>query len=145
MSKQPLIVERVYNAPVARVWQAITDITQMRQWYFNMSDFRPEVGFEFQFEGCSESETYVHHCKVLAVIPHQKLVYSWTYVGHEGYSEVSWELYPEGDNTRLILTHSGLESFPDKPDFAVSSFTQGWTEILGKQLKEFVEEANVVS
>ena len=31
-------MERVYNAPVERVWSAITDKDQMKQWYFDSPD-----------------------------------------------------------------------------------------------------------
>jgi uncharacterized protein YndB with AHSA1/START domain len=140
MNNQPLVVERTYDAPVSRVWQAITNIEQMRQWYFDIADFRPELGFEFQFSGCSDNEEFIHHCRVTAVIPEKKISHTWVYEGHEGSSEVTWELFPEGDKTKLVLTHTGLESFPNKPDFAVSSFSAGWNDILGRSLKEFVEK-----
>ena len=143
MNSEPLIVERTYDASVGKVWKAITDLAQMRQWYFDLSAFRPEVGFEFQFTGESDCKSYIHHCRVTAVIPERKISYTWKYEGFEGNSEVSWELFPEGDKTRLVLTHTGLESFPDKPDFAVSSFTDGWNHILGKSLKEYVENIAV--
>ena len=44
-----VVVERTLNAPVAKVWKALTDVDQMRQWYFDLKKFRPEVGFEFEF------------------------------------------------------------------------------------------------
>src|SRR5207253_1488269 len=44
-----VVIERTYNAPIAAVWQALTDVDQMRQWYFALKEFRPEVGFEFEF------------------------------------------------------------------------------------------------
>jgi len=46
---EAIVIERTFNAPVARVWQALTDVDQMRQWYFDLKEFRPEVGFEFGF------------------------------------------------------------------------------------------------
>jgi hypothetical protein len=49
-------------------------------------------------------------------------------------------LFVEGDTTRIKLTHKGLYTFPlDDPDFAKASFAQGWNELIGKLLKEFVE------
>ena len=143
MSNKPLVVERTYNATPDRVWQALTDPEQMRQWYFDLADFRPEVGYEFEFAGCSESEEYIHLCRVLTVIPERKLTHSWTYKGYEGYSEVSWELFPEGSKTRVVLTHTGLESFPHKPDFAISSFSEGWTDFLHNKLESYLAELNV--
>jgi uncharacterized protein YndB with AHSA1/START domain len=47
----PIIVERTYNAPIAKVWSAITDRDEMKKWYFDLAEFKPEPGFEFQFYG----------------------------------------------------------------------------------------------
>jgi len=75
------------------------------------------------------------------VIVGKKLVYSWRYDGYEGNSIVTFELFEEGNTTRVKLTHAGLETFPkDKPDFARESFVKGWTYIIGTSLKDFVEK-----
>ena len=46
----------------------------------------------------------------------------------------------EGKQTILKLTHRGIHSFPDHPDFATESFAQGWNELIGTLLKNIVEE-----
>lgn len=140
MKAEPFVIERVYNAPAEKVWHAITDREAMKQWYFDIKEFKPEPGFEFQFEGGTEEKSYVHLCKITEVIPNKKLTYSWRYEGYEGNSFVTWELFPEGNRTRVRLTHEGLETFPaSNPDFAKSNFEQGWTDILGDMLRKFVE------
>jgi len=141
MKNEPFEIERTLNAPVERVWKAITDKDQMKQWYFNLAEFKPEVGFEFTFEGGAEDKTYVHLCKILAVEPNKKLQHTWTYDGYEGYSVVTWELTREGNSTHVKLTHEGIDSFPaNDPNFARESFAKGWTYIVGTSLKEFVEK-----
>ena len=138
-SAEALVIERTFDAPVARVWQALTDVEQMRQWYFDLKQFKPEVGFEFGFLVEHEGNTYDHRCKVTEVIPQEKIAYTWRYEGHEGNSLVTIELSPEGDKTRLKLTHTGLETFPKTPAYARKNFEAGWTEIIGSELKKFVE------
>lgn len=136
---QSVIVERVFNAPVMKVWNAITDRDQMKQWYFDIKAFRAEVGFKFDFEGGDGTTTYRHLCEITEVIQNQKLTYSWRYANEEGISFVTFELFEEAANkTRLKLTHTGLESFPKKPEFARKNFEQGWTEIIGKSLPAFL-------
>jgi uncharacterized protein YndB with AHSA1/START domain len=135
----PLVIERTFDAPVDRVWQAIADKEAMKQWYFNLDDFRPEVGFEFGFDVEHEGKQYLHRCKVTEVTRKKKLAYTWRYDGYEGISLVTFELFPEGNRTRLRLTHDGLESFPKLPDFARASFTAGWTSLIGTSLKDYVE------
>jgi uncharacterized protein YndB with AHSA1/START domain len=144
MQTQPVIIERTYNTPVDKVWKALTDRDQMKQWYFDIAAFKPEVGFEFTFNGGKDDKVYVHLCKVTEVIPGNKLKHSWAYKGYDGISFVTWELSEEDNSTRVKLTHEGLETFPpDNPDFAKENFVQGWTYILGTSLKNYLEKADV--
>jgi uncharacterized protein YndB with AHSA1/START domain len=136
---EPLVIERTFNAPAARVWRALTNKDEMKRWYFDLKEFKAEVGFEFQFTVEHESFKYAHHCKIKEVIPGKKLVHSWRYDGYEGDSQVTFELFAEGNQTRLKLTHEGLESLPKISAFARTNFMEGWTQIIGSSLKEFVE------
>jgi uncharacterized protein YndB with AHSA1/START domain len=142
MKNSQFIIERVLNAPVSKVWRAITNKEDMKKWYFDLSEFKPEVGFEFSFPGQGhQGEKYIHHCQVTEVVKEKKLVYSWAYEGFPGISYVHFELFAEGDHTRIRLTHEGLETFPqNNSDFARESFAAGWTELIGALLKNFVEK-----
>ena len=142
MKTEPLVIERTFNAPVSKVWKAITDNNEMKKWYFDLKEFKPEVGFEFTILGGKDpNKPYLHLCKVTEVVEKKKLIYSWRYDGYEGNSFVTFELFEEGNKTRVKLTHEGLETFPqNNPDFARGNFEEGWTHIIGKSLKEFVEE-----
>ena len=141
MKNEPFVIEHTYNAPVEKVWQALTNRDQMEQWYFKLKEFKPEVGFVFEFEGGPPEKIYVHHCQITEIIPNKKLSHSWTYVGYTGESFVTWELFDEGGKTRVKLTHAGLETFPaDNTDFARKNFEMGWTDITGTALKNFVEK-----
>ncbi len=133
-----LVFERFYQAPLALVWQAITNREAMKRWYFDLADFQPRVGFEFQFVVEHEGKTYDHRCQVTEVIPRKKIAYTWRYHGHTGDSLVAFELFPEGGQTRLRLTHEGLGNFPSLPEFARAKFQQGWTHILDEGLKGFL-------
>jgi uncharacterized protein YndB with AHSA1/START domain len=135
----PFTIERVISAPVNKVWKAITDKDQMKHWYFNLPDFKPLVGTEFRFSGGPEDRQYLHICKVTEVIENKKISYTWRYDGYEGNSEVTFELFPEGEKTRVKLTHAGIETFPKIADFARENFEGGWTELIGKLLPDFVE------
>ena len=141
MNSAPFVIERLLDAPVEKVWKAITDKDQMKEWYFDLAEFRAEPGFQFQFEGGTEDRSYLHLCTITEIIPNKKLQYTWRYDGYEGNSVVTFELFAEGDKTRLKLTHAGLETFPaNNPDFAKKNFETGWTEIIGTSLKRFVEK-----
>lgn len=141
MNSTPFIIERTFNVNAATVWKALTDNDHMKQWYFQLPEFRPEVGFEFSFTGGKREEQYLHLCKVTQVIPGKKITYSWRYDGYEGISFVSFELFAEGEKTRLKLTHEGLENFPaSNPDLAAANFAAGWTSIIGTSLNNYLEK-----
>ena len=138
---EPFIKEVVVKAPVQKVWKAITDKDEMKNWYFDLDEFRPEVGFEFQFYGGVEDRRYLHLCKITEVIENQKITYSWKYDGYVGESFVTFELFEEGEKTKVRLTHAGVETFPqDNPDFAKENFVEGWNMIIGTLLKNYIEK-----
>lgn len=141
METKPLIVERTYNAPIEKVWKAITNRDQMKEWYFDLKEFKAEKGFKYSFSGGDEHKQYMHHCEIVEVDPPNELSHSWTYESNPGYSVVTWELFDESGQTRVKLTHDGLPSFSNgDANFEVQSFTKGWNSILGESLRKFVEE-----
>src|SRR5258708_3090136 len=106
---EAVVFERTFTARGGGVWKGVNDVEEMRQWYFNLKQFKAEVGFEFEFVVEHEGTTYHHLCKVTEVIPQKKIAYTWRYKGHEGDSLVTFELAAVGDKTRLKLAHEGLD------------------------------------
>ena len=141
-NEEPIIVEQTFNTSVDAVWNAITGIDQMRKWYFeSISSFKPEVGFETQFNINSQDNNFLHKWKVTEVVPLKMLAYNWKYEGISGDSFVKFELFEENKLTKLKLTHQVLENFPDDiPEFKRESGVEGWTFFIGKSLKEFLEK-----
>ncbi len=143
MNNRPLIIEQEFNAPIALVWRAITENEFMKKWYFDISDFKPEVGCKFHFEGGEEGKRYLHVCEVLEVIPYKKLKYSWKYEGYTGLSFVTFQLSSVGEKTRLKLIHEGLETFTN-PDFIRDNFVGGWKYLIHESLKEYLENGKAL-
>lgn len=136
---QSLVVERTFNAPVAAVWKAITDKDAMKQWYIDLPEFRAELGFAFEFLGGDGTVMVNHKCVVTEATAEKKLSYSWRFEGYEGDSLVSFELFPEGNQTRLRLTHTGLHTFPKIDSFKRENYAKGWTALVDSSLKNFLE------
>lgn len=140
MKNEPFVKERTFNAPVSKVWKAITDKNDMKQWYFEVEKFEPVIGFEFKFLAGAEDRKYLHLCKITEAIPGRKRTYSWKYDGYVGESFVTFELFEDGGKTKLKLTHEGLETFPaDNPELKRENFAEGWTQIIDTSLKDFLE------
>jgi len=138
MKTEPVVVEKLINATAERVWQAITDNDQMKQWYFDIKEFKPEVGFEFHFYG--DKDKYPTTAKVVKVEPNKTLAYTWNLDENPGISTVTWQLFAQDGKTLVRITHEGLENIQGNGDrnFEKSSFVQGWTHFIGK-LYDFVE------
>ena len=139
---EPIIIEQTFHRSIETVWNAITVIEQMRQWYFeNIPSFEPEVGFETQFNVQSQDRNFLHVWKVTEVVPLKMITYNWKYKGYPGDSYVMFELFKQNNLTKLRLTHQVQESFPeDIPEFARESGVEGWTFFISKRLKEFLEK-----
>jgi len=136
---EAVVIERTLNAPVASVWSALTDVDQMRQWYFDLKEFKPDVGFEFEFIVEHEGMKYHHLCRVTEVSPQKRIAYTWRYKDEPGDSLVTFELFSEGENTRVKVTHTGIDTFPKTPAYARKNFENGWTQFIGTELRQFVE------
>lgn len=137
-----VVVERIFDAPPELVWQAITDPDMMRQWYFDLAEFRAEAGFQFEFTaGATEGTQYRHICEVTEVVPGRKLTYSWCYDRYGGLSHVTFALTPDNGGTRLKLSHTGLDTLAaEHPDFAADNFRIGWNQIINVSLHDLLAQ-----
>lgn len=142
INSEPIIVEQSFDTSINNVWDAITKLDQMRQWFFeNIESFKPEVGFETQFNVQSESRDFLHIWKITGVDTKKKIVYDWRYDGISGAGVVIFELFEQGNQTKLRLTNRGLESFPkDIPEFTRESCIEGWDYFIRNRLKDFLNK-----
>ncbi|RZL41938.1 MAG: SRPBCC domain-containing protein [Pedobacter sp.] len=142
MKTDSLIVEHTYNKPAAKIWNALTNNLEIKKWYFQLKNFKPEVGFKFDFlGGPEEGPHFLHLCEITQLVEGKKLAYTWRYDGYPGNSEVSWELFEKSGQTRVVITHTGLESFAENgKDFSKDSFKGGWTYFLNDALKNYLEQ-----
>jgi uncharacterized protein YndB with AHSA1/START domain len=136
---RPIIVEQYFDKPVNIMWEAITDERQMRKWFFeNIPSFQPVAGFETEFNVVSGERNFLHQWKVTEVVPEKKITVNWKYPDYPGNADVSFELFPEGKGTRLVLTNTGQESFPaDIPEFRRESCEGGWNYFIRQRLVEY--------
>lgn len=138
----PVIVEQTFNASIVKVWEAITELNQMKQWFFeNIGSFEAKVGFETQFEVHVENRTFTHLWKITEVIPHKKITYNWKYKEYEGDSFVTFELFKKNSQVELKLTHTVVEEFPNNiPEFSRESCLGGWNYFIKEQLRNYLNE-----
>jgi uncharacterized protein YndB with AHSA1/START domain len=83
--------ERRLDHAIDRVWRAVTEPSELAQWFVSEVSWTPEVGEEFEAGG----ETG----RITAVEPPRLLAWTW------GVEEYSFELTPDGDGCLLAFTH----------------------------------------
>lgn len=139
---KPVIIEQSFEKPIEAVWQAISQLDQMRQWFFNnIPAFLPEAGFELQFNVQSGERNFLHQWKLLEVSPPQKIVYNWSYKEYPGNAMVSFELFEGEKGTLLRLTHIVTIDFPqDIPEFKRASCIGGWAYFIQNRLKAYLDK-----
>lgn len=130
------------NAPIETVWDFITDQRKIAQWLMP-NDFAPVQGhcFNMQCEPMDGSNGIVE-CVVEECQPPSRLVYSWTIDKPPITTLVEIQLNTENNGTRLKLVHSGWEQLSEQDSHVRDRHDQGWTFLLGQQLKSLTENQN---
>ena len=108
---KPILVEHTFDVSVQKLWQAITDHSQMVRWFFeNIPEFEAATGFKTSFPVQSGDRTFTHEWEILEAIPGKRIKYKWCYGEYDGKGYVTFELLEKGTHTVLKLTSEGLET-----------------------------------
>lgn len=128
------------NAPIDRVWKALTDQEELATWMLVPTDFKPEIGREFTFTGMAdENSDGVIRCKVKEMVKNKKLVFTWNSALIKAETLVTIELDAKGAQTQLTLVHSGWEKLPANAEIVRGHHDEGWDLRLNEKIKELVE------
>lgn len=143
-------LERLLDASPETVWRYLTEAKLREQWFMGGSDAGPGSEFDLVVDHDKLSEDEVpypesHECfkgavwseKVIRFDPPRLL--ETTFQGGKN-GTVTYELFPEGGRTRLVLTHGGIVSASGFQDFG-----GGWTshltvlqeKLAGRRVRDF--------
>ena len=154
-SKDAVVIERIFEAPVALIWQMWTQADHFQKWYGPKGASVPVAEIDLHIGGkrlvCMEMQrpdgamqmwTAGKHTEVL---PHKRLVFTEGMSDEKGnllppsamgmpgdkpmVTEVTVELEDLDGRTKMVLTHAGVP--------AGSPGESGWNQALDK-LKEYV-------
>ncbi len=132
--------ELLIPQPREQVWRAITDSATLAEWMFP-NDFEPRVGHHFTFRVPPNPKAgfdgLVVRCEVLECEPPHRLAFSWSAGGPVENTQVSFQLEPDGDGTRLVFEHSGFDLSQPWGEQAFQGAEFGWAKML-KQLAAVV-------
>lgn len=143
-------LERMLDAPVDTVWRYLTEGELRGQWFAGGSDVA-EVGdleLVFDHDNLSADDVpypadyakykgAVNREKVVRFEPKRVLAHTF---GEGRNGVATFELFPEGEMTRLVLTHSGIQSPTGGLDFG-----SGWNshltvleeKLAGRSVRDF--------
>lgn len=137
-----------FQAPPSTVWDYLTKPELMSLWLMN-NDFQPVIGHDFQFNTNpvpSLDFDGIVYCKVLEIIPHKKLTYSWKCGPGKGIisidSLVVWTLLETNDGTQLTLENSGFKEMDNFNINIYNAMNQGWLQNMQK-IPALIETAKV--
>ncbi|WHO37379.1 SRPBCC family protein [Sphingobium sp. AP49] len=128
-------------APIARVWDALTDHEKFGIWFQVALDQpfavgRPSTG-HMTYPGY---EDYRWEARIVAIEPMIRFAYEWPATGGDkalmdsGVPVAEWTLVefvlePAGDGTRLTVTESGFDQVPEpRRTNVMRSNDGGWAE-----------------
>ena len=105
--------ELVIGAPVSRVYDAITDMRQISQWFPDVVSLEPKINGKiiFRVPGTSSNIFDVIEGRITELEKNKKLAYTWSHpdVPNFPLTEVSWNLEQVGkDRTRVVIVHFGF-------------------------------------
>ena len=129
------------NAPASKVWDALTNPGLIKQYLYGTevtSDWK--VGSPITYRGEWEGKSYEDKGEILQIEPDKLLISTfWSSLAGlpdlpENYKTVRYELFPQGDGTKLTITQ-GNNATQEEADHS----TQNWTTVLDK-LKELLEK-----
>lgn len=134
------------NAPVSRVWDALTDPRIIRKYFFGTEasdDFRE--GGTVTYKGVHEGKTYQDKGKITEFIPERKMTIDhWSSRSgkpdsSENYSTHSYCLTPSANKTKLVLAQEDTY----KSDESRAKAWSHWDVVI-EGLKKIVEGAPVL-
>ncbi|RED58078.1 SRPBCC family protein [Cohnella lupini] len=125
----------LFNAPVQKVWAAVSTTEGIAAWFMPPIGFIPEVGNEFHLDAGPYGKS---PCKVTVVDPPNRLSFTW---GKDW--TLTFELEEKGDQTEFTLIHSGWNAdmqteFGEPHDLVRERMNGGWVGLVRK-LGTYVE------
>ncbi|WP_225830518.1 SRPBCC domain-containing protein [Streptomyces sp. NK08204] len=121
-----IICEKFLPHPPAAVWRALTDPGVHARWWA-AGDIEPVVGHRFTLDMGSFGS---RPCEVTEVEEQRLLAYRFA----EGSLDttITWTLRPEGEGTRLVLTHAGFDLDSPMGRQAYDGMGKGWPHVLDR-------------
>jgi uncharacterized protein YndB with AHSA1/START domain len=132
------------EAPLERVWTALTDESLVAQWLGCMG-FKSEIGHVFYMQqdrskAAAGDTSGATHCELLKLDAPNEMLFSW-YFPDFPKTHVSIRLTSTETGTRADLLHSGWDQFDAQQIRSIRDGLEGgWKSFVLPQLKRVAEQ-----
>ena len=120
------------NAPVSKVWQALTDPAMIKEYLFGtntISDWKK--GSSITYSGVWEGGQYEDKGKIIDIVP-EKLLHTTYFSGLSGkedkpenYANVIYEVTPQSGSTAVTITQDNIDD-----EKGVEHMKKNWEMVL---------------
>ena len=125
------------NAPVNKVWEALTNPSLIKQYLFGTNTITDwKKGSPITYEGEWEGKAYKDKGQIVDIIP-EKLLHTtyWSSIGGkedkpENYNNVIYEVKPENGGTLITISQDNI-----KDEKELEHMNQNWGMVLGSMKK----------
>lgn len=129
------------NAPVKKVWQALTDPAMIKEYLFGtnaVSDWKK--GSSITYRGEWEGKKYEDKGKIIDIVS-EKLLHTTYFSGMSGkedkpenYANVIYEITPQNDETMVSISQDNIED-----EKGQEHMKENWTKVL-ESMKKLLEK-----
>jgi uncharacterized protein YndB with AHSA1/START domain len=145
MKQDEIRKELELDAPVARVWEAITTVEGLSSWFGDAAEIELAPGGRARFAWTElEGES---HAIIDRVEPPNRFAFRWDAIRgvpvEDVFTTVDFHLESVGGGTRLTMVESGFASIPEEHyEKRIAENTGGWDAELN-DLVEYLSESMV--
>lgn len=138
---EPIQISAKINAPIEKVWEAITKPSLLKQWFAAIDLDELQDGDTFTFLEMFGDQQMLHECLILEMDEPNLFRHTWAYADlSQASSTVNWDLEKDGNQTEVIITHESIHQVAlDLPDLTPERLTGFWEVSLNQNLKKFLE------
>jgi uncharacterized protein YndB with AHSA1/START domain len=129
-SDREIRIERIFNAPRDRVWQAMTDPKLVAQWWGRgnklvIEKFEPKRGGHWRFVEHSDGDTHGFEGRFREVTPPERIVQTFEWDGMPGHVAVETAILEDLGDGRTRIVNVSLFHTKEERDGMLNSGMEG--------------------
>ncbi len=119
-------IEKFFNHPLQKVWNAITEEQSVSKWFLP-GNFKAETGYKYELTGKPSGNWDGRlYGTVLEVDEPKRLVYTFKTNELDSEMTVTWNLTEKDGGTLISLVHSDFDKLINNVDYLFNDISKGW-------------------